>query len=126
MIGEQTGFTKIAGELTRTQTLFSPWTGATVALKGLVTGQWSGVVLPAVEKFYLGGLVYTRGYYSGEVTGDKAVAATAGGGVGLSFTPNTEFDLWALTRFTTQPLGTSANVTPLKEDAIYWRVLVRF
>jgi len=173
VIGEQTGFTKIAGELTRTQTLFSPWTGATVALKGLVTGQWSGVVLPAVEKFYLGGLVYTRGYYSGEVTGDKAVAATAelqlnvplsfnlfgypvnpaaqffgfydwgyawqnqplepngrlasaGGGVRLSFTPNTEFDLWALTRFTTQPLGASANVTPLKEDAVYWRVLVRF
>lgn len=173
VIGEQTGFTKIAGELTRTQTLFSPWSGATVALKGLLTGQWSGVVLPAVEKFYLGGLVFTRGYYSGEVTGDKAVAATAelqlntalsfdlfgypvhpaaqffgfydwgyawqnqplspnariasaGGGVRLSFTPDTEFDLVGLTRFNTRPLGESANVQPLKEDAVYWRVLVRF
>lgn len=173
VIGEQVGFTKIAGEISRTQTLFSPWSGASVAVKGLLTGQWSGVVLPAVEKFYLGGLVYTRGFYSGEVTGDKAVAATAelqlntglafdlfghvfhpvaqffgfydwgyawqnqplalnarlasaGGGVRLSFTPDTEFDLVALTRFTRTPLGSSANVTPLKTDAVYWRVLMRF
>ncbi|MGH7189782.1 MAG: ShlB/FhaC/HecB family hemolysin secretion/activation protein [Acetobacteraceae bacterium] len=173
VIGEQVGFTKIAGELTRTQTLFSPWAGASVALKGLLTGQWSGVVLPAVEKFYLGGLVYNRGFYSGEVTGDKAVAASAelelntglsfdvfghpfhpvaqffgfydwgyawqnqplepngrlasaGGGVRLSFTPATEVDLVGLTRFTRTPLGAGANVTPLKTDAVYWRMLVRF
>ncbi len=172
-IGEQTGFTKIAGQITRTQTLFSPWSGATVALKGLLTGQWSGVVLPAVEKFYLGGLEFTRGYYSGEVTGDKAVAATAelqlntglsfslfgrpintvaqffafydwgyawqnqpldlngrlasmGGGVRLSLSRYAEFDLTGLTRFTREPLGASANVTPLKTDAVYWRVLVRY
>ena len=172
-IGEQTGYTKIAGELTRTQTLFAPWQGATVAVKGLLTGQWSPNVLPPVEKFYLGGLVFNRGFYSGEVTGDSAVAATAelqlntalsftlfghpintaaqffgfydygyawqnqpldpnarlasaGGGVRLSLTRYGEFDLYGLTRFTRTPIGAAANVTPLKTDAVYWRVLFRY
>jgi hemolysin activation/secretion protein len=44
---------------------------------GLVTGQWSNAILPPSEQFYLGGPQFTRGYYSGEVAGDKALASTA-------------------------------------------------
>ena len=74
---ERTDFTKINFEFSRTQTLFSPWDGATVALLGLVAGQWSNDVLPPAEQFYLGGNRFTRGYYSGQVPGDKALAVTA-------------------------------------------------
>lgn len=75
--GEQTGFTKINFETSRTQTLFSPWDGASVGLMGLLTGQWSDNILPPAEQFYLGGSRFTRGYYAGQVPGDKALAATA-------------------------------------------------
>jgi hemolysin activation/secretion protein len=44
---------------------------------GLLTGQWSNDILPPAEQFYLGGNRFTRGYYSGQVPGDKALAATA-------------------------------------------------
>jgi hemolysin activation/secretion protein len=73
---EQTGFTKINFEASRTQTLFSPWEGSSVGLMGLLTGQWTNVILPPAEQFYLGGARFTRGYYAGQVPGDKALAAT--------------------------------------------------
>lgn len=69
-------FTKVNVELSRNQTLFSPWADATVSLLGLVAGQGSRNVLPSAEAFYLGGMRFTRGFYSGEVTGDNALAAT--------------------------------------------------
>ena len=75
-VGEQTGFTMITFEASRTQTLFTPWEGATVGLMGLLTGQWSPNILPPAEQFYLGGARFTRGYYAGQVPGDKALAAT--------------------------------------------------
>ena len=75
-VGERTDFFKFNFEATRTQTLFVPWDGASVGLMGLFTGQWSGDILPPSEQFYLGGSQYTRGYYSGQVPGDKALAAT--------------------------------------------------
>ena len=74
---ERSDFTKVNFEASRTQTLFAPWDGATVSLMGLITGQWSDNILPPAEQFYLGGSRYTRGYYSGQVPGDKAFAATA-------------------------------------------------
>ena len=74
--GEQTGFSKINFETSRTQTLFHPWDGGSVALMGLLTGQWSDNILPPAEQFYLGGSRFTRGYYAGQVPGDKALAAT--------------------------------------------------
>ena len=43
---------------------------------GLVTGQWSNDVLPPSEQFYLGGARFTRGFYAGQVPGDKALAVT--------------------------------------------------
>jgi hemolysin activation/secretion protein len=74
--GEQTGFSKINFETSRTQTLFQPWDGGSVAVMGLLTGQWSDNILPPAEQFYLGGSRFTRGYYAGQVPGDKALAAT--------------------------------------------------
>ncbi len=74
--GEQSNFLKFNFQLSRTQTLFYPWQGASVAVQGLLTGQWSDSILPPSEQFYLGGAQYTRGYYSGEVAGDKALAST--------------------------------------------------
>jgi hemolysin activation/secretion protein len=75
-IGEQTNFLKFNFQMSRTQTLFYPWQGASFAVMGLATGQWSDSILPPVEQFYLGGPQFTRGYYSGEVSGDKALAST--------------------------------------------------
>jgi hemolysin activation/secretion protein len=85
--GSQTTFTKFNFLTSRTQTLFYPWQGASVALMGLFTGQWSDAILPPSEQFYLGGGQFTRGYYSGQVAGDKALAATA------ELQLNTGFDL---------------------------------
>ncbi len=76
-VGERTDFFKVNFQASRTQTLFSPWKNASVALMGLLAGQWSADILPPAEEFYLGGFQYTRGYYAGEVSGDKALAATA-------------------------------------------------
>lgn len=75
--GSNVGFTKFSAELSRTQTLFSPWSDASVAFMGLIAGQASQDVIPSAEKFYLGGLRFTRGFYAGQVTGDNAMAATA-------------------------------------------------
>jgi len=74
--GARTDFTKLTFELTRAQTLFSPWPGASVALQGTIAGQWTDDVLPQAEKFYLGGSRLGRGYYAGEVTGDRALAGS--------------------------------------------------
>ena len=163
-------FTKINAEISRTQILFEPWNGADVSLLGLVAGQKSNQVLPEVEQFQLGGLQLNPGYYSGEVTGDSALAfyaelqlneawsiplwrqfdtaaqffgfwswgetwnngafqlnhriASAGGGVRLSVTGYAEFDVIGVSRFVLNPSGVSA--TPLRTDAAYWRVIVRF
>jgi hemolysin activation/secretion protein len=76
-VGERTDFFKFNFELQRTQTLLYPLPNTSVALMGLLVGQLSPDILPPEEQFYLGGSSYTRGYYSGEVTGDKALAATA-------------------------------------------------
>jgi hemolysin activation/secretion protein len=73
---EQHNFTAIKFEASRTQTLFRPWEGASVALMAFATGQWTPSVLPPAEEFYLGGARFTRGFYSGQVPGDKALAAT--------------------------------------------------
>lgn len=74
--GEKHNFTAIRFETSRTQTLFQPWDGASVALMGLVTGQWTPDILPPSEQFYLGGSRFTRGFYAGQVPGDKALALT--------------------------------------------------
>ncbi len=169
--GEVVSFTKVNAEISRTQALFEPWAGASVSLLGLLAGQWSNDVLPQVEQFYLGGLRLNPGYYSGEVTGDSALAAygelrldnswevpllgrsfdigaqlfgfwswgetwnnsalqtnhrvaSGGGGIRLTLTRYTEFDVVGVSRFVLNPSG--AGTTPLQSDAVYWRVIARF
>jgi len=73
---EDFGFRKVSGEVQRLQPLFAPVDGHMVSLQGLVAGQWSDATLPQAEKFYLGGNRLGRGYYSGQVTGDKAYGYT--------------------------------------------------
>jgi hemolysin activation/secretion protein len=101
--GEQVNLFKFNFQASRTQTLFQPWQSASLSLLGLLTGQWSNSVLPPSEQFYLGGVQFTRGYYSGEVAGDKALAATAElqlntpidlSRVGVSADVNTQFYLF--------------------------------
>ncbi len=79
-------FTKVNFEVSRTQALFQPWEGATVALQATLAGQFSSDILPSAEKFYLGGARINRGYYSGEVTGDKAWSTAVELQLSTSFT----------------------------------------
>ena len=74
--GERLDFFKATFDLTRTQTLFQPTDTSSIALMGIVTGQITPNLLPPTEEFYLGGSRITRGFYSGEVIGDNALAAT--------------------------------------------------
>ncbi|HET6609846.1 MAG TPA: ShlB/FhaC/HecB family hemolysin secretion/activation protein [Rhodopila sp.] len=74
--GEVMDFTSLSGTISRNQTLFSPWGDATVSLLMQLAGQKSGDVLPPEEQYHLGGLQSVRGYYSGEVAGDSAIATT--------------------------------------------------
>jgi hemolysin activation/secretion protein len=75
-VGERTDFTKANFELSRTQTLFSPSPETTVSVRLAAAGQFSRNVLPPVEKFFLGGSRFDRGYYAGQVTGDSALTTT--------------------------------------------------
>jgi hemolysin activation/secretion protein len=75
-VGERTNFTKFDGEITRTQTLFAPWDGASLQFVGTLAGQVTGDVLPPAEQYFLGGDRFDRGYFSGEVTGDNAMVAS--------------------------------------------------
>jgi hemolysin activation/secretion protein len=75
--GQRNDFSKANATLSRTQTLFAPWQGASVALKGVFAGQIAGQILPSTEKFYLGGAELNRGFYSGQATGDQAISYTA-------------------------------------------------
>jgi hemolysin activation/secretion protein len=88
--GEATDFTKFDARISRSQTLFSPYEGATVALLGVVAGQLTDSILPPAEEFYLGGLQYMRGYESGSITGDRVLTTT----IELDF--NTSVDLSAV------------------------------
>ncbi|MBN8892304.1 MAG: ShlB/FhaC/HecB family hemolysin secretion/activation protein [Rhodospirillales bacterium] len=172
-LGEKVDFTKLSFELSRTQTLVTLGTNSSIGVQVTLAGQFSNDVLPAAEKFFLGGARWNRGYYSGQVTGDTALSSavelqfntgfvteafsrpieigaqfygfydwgetwesqrqdanhrvySAGGGVRLSVTRSTEVDIEGVTRMTRRPLGTAANVQPLRAQAVFWRVLTRF
>lgn len=73
--GSNFGFTKATGEWQRTQPLFSPFDRGMVNVQGLFGGQWSNDVLPSAEKYYLGGSRLGRGFYNGQVSGDRAWGA---------------------------------------------------
>jgi hemolysin activation/secretion protein len=51
---------------------------------------------------------------------------STGGGVRMMVTQYTEFDVEGVARLTRYPNGSGPGVSPIKGDAVYWRVLVRF
>lgn len=65
-------FFKATGEISRLQGI---WANESMSLNllGVVSGQYSWDILPNSEKYYLGGDRLGRGYYNGEVTGDRAL-----------------------------------------------------
>jgi hemolysin activation/secretion protein len=75
-VGNRTDFTKVAGEFSRIQGLVNFGEVGT-ALKVSVGGQYTGDILPPSEKFFFGGVRWARGYYYGQVTGDRALGVTA-------------------------------------------------
>jgi hemolysin activation/secretion protein len=87
--GERNDFFKISAELIRVQNLYS-WNTDLLALKLAFAGQWTDDILPPAEKFFLGGNQYGRGFYSGEVTGDRVAAGT----IEFQFNDPVETDLF--------------------------------
>jgi hemolysin activation/secretion protein len=75
--GADFGFARLVAEATRLQPLLSPAEGWLVSVQGTVAGQWSEAILPPAEKFYLGGNRLGRGFYAGQVAGDRALAGSA-------------------------------------------------
>jgi hemolysin activation/secretion protein len=125
---EKIDFWKLNGSIGRTQTLFTPFPDATVALRVEAGGQFTNDVLPTEEEFDLGGIHYTRGFYSGQVAGDNAAYATAELqlNTGTSFILfNQPFDLgaqfygfydWGET-WTNHPAGLPANEPGLRLES---------
>ncbi|WP_158537054.1 ShlB/FhaC/HecB family hemolysin secretion/activation protein [Humitalea rosea] len=74
--GSDFGFQKVNFDVTRNQPLFLLDDAASLSLQASVAGQWSDDVLPSSEKFYFGGNRLGRGFYSGQVTGDRAIGAS--------------------------------------------------
>ncbi len=78
-LNENIAFTKGDLRIDRVQTLFSPFAvdtqPATVQLELAAEGQYTHDILPPEEEFYLGGPQFNRGFYYGQVTGDKAITA---------------------------------------------------
>ena len=80
-------FTKVTGEIQRIQPLFSPFENAMVNFQVLAGAQWTRDVLPTAEKYYLGGNRLGRGFYNGQVSGDRAY------GVAMEVQLDTSFEL---------------------------------
>jgi hemolysin activation/secretion protein len=111
--GERVDFTKLDAQISRTQTLFQAWKDASVALELLAGGQITNKELPSVEKFFLGGSQFTRGFYSGQVTGDQALYWT------LELQLNTGFDLTVFQR----PLNIAAQFYIFYDRGEAWQLL---
>jgi hemolysin activation/secretion protein len=73
--GNDVHFFKVGGDLTRVQDLFTVGTVRT-ALKPSIGGQYSQDILPPSEKYFLGGTRFGRGFFNGEVTGDRAIGGS--------------------------------------------------
>ena len=92
--GSDFGFQKVNFDLTRTQPLFLLDDATSLSLQASVAGQWSDDVLPSPEKFFLGGNRLGRGFYSGQVTGDRAIGASLEAQIDRRFEiPDTPFGL---------------------------------
>jgi len=73
--GAAAEFTKATGEVARLQALYATeeWTFNLLVSAG---GQWTNDVLAPSEKFFFGGERNGRGFFSGQLTGDRAWATT--------------------------------------------------
>jgi hemolysin activation/secretion protein len=111
--GEDLSFTKIVADVIRTQSLWQPWVGATVAIKGLLSGQYSNDVLPPAEKFLLGGSDFTRGFYAGQTSGDSALAYS------IELQLNTAYDTTLLAR----PFAIAAQFYAFYDGGNAWQNL---
>lgn len=73
--GANPNYFKVNAEISRLQGLYAD---EDFSLNLFVSGsaQLTDSVLPPSEKFFLGGERFGRGYYAGQVTGDRAIAAS--------------------------------------------------
>lgn len=98
---ESFNFTKVTGEIQRTQPIFAPTENTLFSIQGLFLGQWTDDIMPQPEKCYLGGGRLGRGYYAGQVTADKcwgyALEAQFDIAYEVPFNP-----AWGSNRFTSQ------------------------
>ncbi len=74
-LGNVIDFTKVTGEMTRLQS-FKPIGDVRPALKVSLGGQFSNDILPPSEEYLLGGTRFGRGFFAGQVAGDRAIGAT--------------------------------------------------
>jgi len=74
-VGERNNFSKVTGEMTRVQNLIAIGDAQT-AIKASVGGQFTDDILPPSEQYLLGGTRFGRGFFAGEVAGDRALGAT--------------------------------------------------
>ncbi len=72
--GSDFGFLRVVAEASRLQPLIVPAEGWLLSAYGLAAAQWSDNVLPPAEKFYLGGNRLGRGFYAGQVSGDRVLS----------------------------------------------------
>lgn len=73
--GSDPEFFKVQGEISRLQGIYAG-TGFSVNLFATMGWQYTNDVLPSSEKFFLGGDRFGRGYYAGQVTGDRAIVGS--------------------------------------------------
>ncbi|WP_439595654.1 ShlB/FhaC/HecB family hemolysin secretion/activation protein [Falsiroseomonas sp.] len=75
-LGSDFGFFRLAAEASRLQPLFQPAEGWVLSLYGAGAIQWADDALPPAEKFYLGGNRLGRGFFAGQIAGDRAIAGS--------------------------------------------------
>ena len=74
-VGNVIDFWKVTGEFTRVQNLI-PIGDVQPALKLSFGGQFTNNILPPSEEYLLGGTRFGRGFFAGQVAGDRALAAS--------------------------------------------------
>jgi hemolysin activation/secretion protein len=74
-LGADPTFFKFNGEVSRLQGVWVAQ-GFSLNLLGTVSGQYSEDILPSNEKYFVGGERLGRGYFAGQVTGDKALVGS--------------------------------------------------
>lgn len=75
-LGSDFGFFRVVAEASRTQPLLQPAPGWMLSLHAAGAVQWTDDALPPAEKFYLGGNRLGRGFFAGQLSGDRAIAGS--------------------------------------------------